>query len=170
MACFAKRHQAISRCFLILQKGSRQCWRGTRQRLRKMRENFSQANEQGIAHHEHNGSPRREDISQDEVLTAQAYSGPNSEYLGELGMVMSQPGLSDIARGYRYATKSIPSKSSAWPEPIGDCNKDCTVSRQLGVPCRHTIYSKLEAGMLLAKQDVHPRQHLREPISRNPYR
>lgn len=111
-----------------------------------------------------------DNCSQDEVLTARAYSGPGSEYLGELRMVMSQPGLSLVAREYRYATRSIPSKSCAWPEPISDCNEDCTVSWQLGTPCRHTIYNKLEAGMLLAKWDVHPRWHLREPTSRNPYR
>ncbi|EFY95426.1 transposase [Metarhizium robertsii ARSEF 23] len=111
-----------------------------------------------------------DNCSQDEVLTARAYSGPGSEYLGELRMVMSQPGLSLVAREYRYATRSIPSKSCAWPEPIGDCNEDCTVSWQLGTPCRHTIYNKLEAGMLSAKWDVHPRWHLREPTSRNPYR
>ena len=110
-----------------------------------------------------------DNCSQDEVLTARAYSGPGSEYLWELRMVMSQPGLSLVAREYRYATRSIPSKSCACPEPIGDCNEDCTVSWQLGVPCRHTIYNKLEAGMLLAKWDVHPRWHLREPTSRNPY-
>ncbi|OWT42453.1 transposase [Pochonia chlamydosporia 170] len=111
-----------------------------------------------------------DNCSQDEVLTARAYSGPGSEYLGELRMVMSQPGLSLLAREHRHAVKSIPSRSCPWPEPIGKCNEDCTVSWQLGIPCSHTIYNKLEAGTFLTKWDVHPRWHLREPTSRNPYR
>ena len=108
--------------------------------------------------------------SQDEVLTARAYSGPGSEYLGELRIVVSQPGLNLVAREYRYAARSIPSKACPWPEPIGTCNESCTLSWQLGVPCRHTLYTKLESGTPLTKWDVHPRWHLRQPTSRNPYR
>ncbi len=85
-------------------------------------------------------------------------------------MVMSQPGLNLISREFRHAARSIPSKSCPWPEPIGVCNEDCTVSWQLGIPCRHTIYKKLGADTSFAKWDVHPRWHLREPTSRNCYR
>ena len=38
------------------------------------------------------------------------------------------------------------------------------------IPCCHTIYNKLAAGTVLTKWDVHPRWHLREPNSCNPYR
>ncbi|KAM4061906.1 MULE transposase [Hirsutella rhossiliensis] len=111
-----------------------------------------------------------DNCSQDEVLTSRTYSGPGSEYLGELRTVMSEPGLKLIAKEHRQALRSIPSRSRPWPEPIGDCNEDCSVSWQLGIPCCHTIYNKLEAGIPLTKWDVHPRWHLREPTSHNPYR
>ena len=111
-----------------------------------------------------------DNCSQDEVLTGRVYSGPGSEYLGELRIVMSQAGLKLVAREHRRALKAIPSRSCPWPEPIGNCNEACTVSWQLGIPCCHTIYKKLAAGLFLTKWDVHPRWHLREPTSRNPYR
>ncbi|OAQ58403.1 transposase [Purpureocillium lilacinum] len=91
-------------------------------------------------------------------------------YLGELRTVMSEPGLKLVTKEHRRALRSIPSRSRPWPEPIGDCNEACSVSWQLGIPCSHTIYNKLEAGTPLTKWDVHPRWHLREPISHNPYR
>ena len=111
-----------------------------------------------------------DNCSQDEVLTSRTYSGPGSEYLGELRRVMSEPGLKLIAKEHRQALRSIPSRSRPWPETIGDCNEDCAVSWQLGIPCCHTIYNKLEAGIPLTKWDVHSRWHLREPTSHNPYR
>ncbi|KJZ70653.1 hypothetical protein HIM_09973 [Hirsutella minnesotensis 3608] len=110
-----------------------------------------------------------DNCSQDEVLTARKYSGPGSEYLGELRIVMSQPGLDILANEHRHYLKSMPTKSRPWPKPIGNCNEDCSVSWQLGIPCRHTISEKLEAGTILTKWDVHPRWHLRQPTSRNPY-
>ena len=73
-----------------------------------------------------------DNCSQDEVLTSRTYSGPGSEYLGELRTVMSEPGLKLIAKEHRQALRSIPSRSRPWPEPIGDCNEDCAVSWQLG--------------------------------------
>ncbi|KAK4077247.1 hypothetical protein Purlil1_12430 [Purpureocillium lilacinum] len=108
--------------------------------------------------------------AQDEVLTSGMYSGSGSEYLGELRTVMSEPGLKLVTKEHRRALRSIPSRSRPCPEPIGDCNEACSVSWQLGIPCSHTIYKKLEVGTPLAKWDVHPRWHLREPISHNPYR
>ncbi|OAQ60413.1 transposase [Purpureocillium lilacinum] len=44
-----------------------------------------------------------DNCSQDEVLTARTYFGPGSEYLGELRMVVSQPGLDLIAKEHRRA-------------------------------------------------------------------
>ena len=108
--------------------------------------------------------------AQDEVLTSGTYSGPGSEYLGELRTVMSEPGLRLITKQHRRALRSIPSRSRPWPEPIEECSGDCSVSWQLGIPCCHTIYNKLAAGTALTKWDVHPRWHLREPTSCNPYR
>ncbi|KJZ68513.1 hypothetical protein HIM_12097 [Hirsutella minnesotensis 3608] len=110
-----------------------------------------------------------DNCSQDEVLTSRTYSGPGSEYLGELRTAMSEPGLKLIAKEHRQALRSIPSRSRPWPEPIGNCNEDCSISWQLGIPCCHTIYNKLEAGIHLTTWDVHPRWHLREPTSHNPY-
>ena len=101
--------------------------------------------------------------SQDEVLTARAHSGPGSEYLGELPTVMSRTGLGLITREHRRAFRSIPTRSCPWPESIGNCGEDCTISWQQGIPCHHTIYAKLEAAACLTKWDVHPRWHLREP-------
>ncbi|KAK4068501.1 hypothetical protein Purlil1_13791 [Purpureocillium lilacinum] len=39
--------------------------------------------------------------SQDEVLTSRTYSGPGSEYLGELRSVMSEPGLKHVSKEHR---------------------------------------------------------------------
>ena len=111
-----------------------------------------------------------DDCSQDEVLTSRKYSGLGSEYLGELTIVISEPGLQLVAKEHRRALRSVPSGSRPWPEPIGVCNENCSVSYQLGIPCCHTIYNKLEAGTALTKWDVHPRWHLREPTWDNPYR
>ncbi|OAQ60400.1 transposase [Purpureocillium lilacinum] len=105
----------------------------------------------------------------DEVLTSRTYSGPGSEYLGELRSVISESGLKLVSKEHRRALRSIPSRTRPWPKPIGDCNEECSVSWQLGVPCCHTIYNKLETGTSLTKWDVHPRWHLREPTSHNPY-
>ena len=85
-------------------------------------------------------------------------------------MVISDPGLKLVTKEHRRALGSIPSRSRPWPEPIGDCNDNCSVSWQLGIPCCHTIFNKLEAAMPLTKWDVHPRWHLGEPTSHNPYR
>ncbi|OAQ58559.1 transposase [Purpureocillium lilacinum] len=97
-----------------------------------------------------------DNCSQDEVLTSRTYSGSGLEYLGELRTVMSEPGLKLIVTSLAGADR--------------DCNEDCAVSWQLGIPCCHTIYNKLEAGISLTKWDVHPRWHLREPTSHNCYR
>lgn len=44
--------------------------------------------------------------SQDEVLTSRKYSGPGSEYLGELRTVMSEPGLRLVTKEHRRALRS----------------------------------------------------------------
>lgn len=82
---------------------------------------------------------------------------------------MSELGLKLVAKEHRRALRSILSRSHPQPEPIGDYNKDYSVSQQLGIPCRHIIYNKLEAGTPLTKWDVYPRWHLRELTSHNPY-
>jgi hypothetical protein len=112
----------------------------------------------------------RQSCAQDEVLTAREHVGRGSEYLGELRHIVSQKALSLIAREHRKALKGIPSPSNPWPDAIGTCNDDCTVSIELGIPCYHTIYGKLMAATSLTKWDIHPRWHLREPVSRDVYR
>ena len=108
--------------------------------------------------------------AQDEVLTGRQYCGQGSEYLGELPSVVSHKCLALITREYRNAMKAMPSKTHPWPEPIGSCNKDCTVSTELGIPCRHLIYTNLETSTPFTKWDVHPRWHLRQSGSTDPYR
>lgn len=112
----------------------------------------------------------RQASAQDEVLTAREHVGPGSEYLGELPQVVSQKALSLITREHRKALKGIPTRANPWPVAIRPCNEDCSVSIGLGIPCHHTIYGKLMAGASLTQWDIHPRWHLREPVSRDVYR
>ncbi|KHO11405.1 hypothetical protein MAA_10920 [Metarhizium robertsii ARSEF 23] len=112
----------------------------------------------------------RQACAQDEVLTAREHLGRGSEYLGDLPQVVSQKGLSMITREYRKALKGIPSPSNPWPDAITTCNDDCNVSIELGIPCHHTLYRKLTTTVPLTKWDIHPRWHLREPVSRDVYR
>lgn len=112
----------------------------------------------------------RQACAQDEVLTAREHVGHGSEYLGELPYMVSKKALALITREHRKALKGIPSSSKPWPDDIGTCNDECNVSFELGVPCHHTIYVKLTAATPLTKWDIHPRWHLREPVSRDVYR
>lgn len=112
----------------------------------------------------------RQACAQDEVLTAREHVGHGSEYLGELPQVVSKKALALITREHRKALRGIPSSSRPWPDDVGTCNDECNVSFELGVPCHHTIYAKLMAATPLTKWDIHPRWHLREPISRDVYR
>ena len=108
--------------------------------------------------------------AQGEVLTLREYTGRGAEYLGELPRVISQKALRLITQEYRRALTAIPSPSNLRPGSIGLCDDDCTPSVELGIPCRHTILSKLEGNVPLAKWDVHPRWHLRQSTSTDPYR
>lgn len=112
----------------------------------------------------------RQACAQDEVLTSQEHVGRGSEYLGELPQTVSQKALGLISREYRKALKNMPSPINPWPDSVGACNDDCTVSIELGIPCHHTIHRKLISASHLAKWDVHPRWHLRESVSRDIYR
>jgi hypothetical protein len=112
----------------------------------------------------------KESCANDEVLTAREYSGPGSEYLGELPAVISQKGLRLITTQYRLALRAFPSARNPNPPFIGSCNEDCSVSGQLGIPCYHKIYEKLEGGTAFSKWDIHPRWHIRTPSARDPYR
>jgi hypothetical protein len=111
-----------------------------------------------------------EACARDEVLTSREYTGQGAEYLGELPQVISQKALRLISREYRRALTAIPNPSNPRPKGLGLCSDDCTPSVELGIPCCHTILSKLEGNVPLAKWDVHPRWHLRQSISTDPYR
>jgi hypothetical protein len=111
-----------------------------------------------------------EACARDEVLTSREYTGRGAEYLGELPQVISQKALRLISREHRRALTAIPSPSNPRPKGIGLCSDDCTPSAELGIPCCHTILSKLEGNVPLAKWDVHPRWHLRQPTSTDPHR
>ncbi|RYC78170.1 hypothetical protein BFJ63_vAg18956 [Fusarium oxysporum f. sp. narcissi] len=106
----------------------------------------------------------------DEVLTAREYIGSSSEYLGELRTAISSKGLGLINKQYRLARKAMPTGKNPFPEPLGGCNDDCSVSVELGIPCCHKVYSRLGSATPFTKWEVHPRWRLREPSSRDPYR
>ncbi|KNB04513.1 hypothetical protein FOXG_06581 [Fusarium oxysporum f. sp. lycopersici 4287] len=106
----------------------------------------------------------------DEVLTAREYMGSSSEYLGELRIALSSKGLGLTTKQYRLAKKAMPTGKNPFPDPLGDCGEECSVSTELGIPCCHKIYSKLVSGMPFTRWEVHPRWRLREPSSQDPYR
>ena len=107
---------------------------------------------------------------QDDVLTAPQYLGSIGNYLGELRATMSSKGLGLINKQYRIARKFLPTGKTPFPEPIGPCDDDCTVSIELGIPCYHKIYAKLDSSTHFTKWEVHPRWRLRESVSQDPYR
>ncbi|EGY20890.1 uncharacterized protein VDAG_02414 [Verticillium dahliae VdLs.17] len=106
----------------------------------------------------------------DEVLTSRGFLGPGSEYLGELRTVMSSKGLRLIGTQYRIACKAMPTGRIPFPEPLQECNDECSVSLELGIPCCHKIYSKLGSATSFKKWEVHPRWRLRESSTQDPYR
>ncbi|KAK4067510.1 hypothetical protein Purlil1_13843 [Purpureocillium lilacinum] len=106
----------------------------------------------------------------DEVLTLREYTGPSSEFLGELRTVLSSKGLALIMKQYRLAKKALPTRKNPFPDRLEDCSDGCSVSIELGIPCCHKIYSKLGSGLPFTRWDVHPRWHLRPSSSRDPYR
>lgn len=106
----------------------------------------------------------------DEVLSCRAFMGPSSEYLGELGSAVSSKALNLIHKQYRQARRAMPTRSNPFPKPLGDCNDDCSVSIELGIPCCHRIYAKLSSAEPLTKWEVHPRWRLRPSKSHNIYR
>ncbi|KAJ3455341.1 hypothetical protein MRS44_013941 [Fusarium solani] len=108
--------------------------------------------------------------AEDEVLTAREYLSLSSEYLGELRASISSKGLGLITKQYRLARKAMSTGKNPFPDPLGDCSEDCSVSVELGIPCCHKIYSKIGSGTPFTKWDVHPRWRLRESASRDPYR
>jgi hypothetical protein len=93
----------------------------------------------------------------DEVLTAREYMGSGSEYLGDLRAAISSKGLGLINKQYRLARKAMPTGKNPFPKPLGDCNDDCSVSVELGIPCCHKVYSKLGSAASFTRWEVHPR-------------
>ncbi|KAG6997080.1 hypothetical protein FOFC_07968 [Fusarium oxysporum] len=106
----------------------------------------------------------------DEVLTAREYMGSGSEYLGDLRAAISSKGLGLINKQYRLARKAMPTGKNPFPKPLGDCNDDCSVSVELGIPCCHKVYSKLGSAASFTRWEVHPRWRLRESSAQDPYR
>ena len=107
---------------------------------------------------------------QDDVLTAPQYLGSIGNYLGELRTTMSSKGLRLINKQYRIARKFLPTGKNPFPDSIGPCDDDCTVSIELGIPCYHKVYAKLDSATPFTKWEVHPRWRLRESVSEDPYR
>ncbi|KAH7462854.1 hypothetical protein FOMA001_g18404 [Fusarium oxysporum f. sp. matthiolae] len=106
----------------------------------------------------------------DEVLTAREYIGSSSGYLGELRTALSSKGLGLITKQYWLAKKAMRTEKNPFPDPLGDCGEECSVSTEFGIPCCHRIYSKLVNGMPFTRWEVHPRWRLREPSSQDAYR
>ncbi|KEY71447.1 hypothetical protein S7711_10113 [Stachybotrys chartarum IBT 7711] len=107
--------------------------------------------------------------AQDGILTRSEYSKQSSSYLGELRTTMSAKGLTLITWQYRRALKGVPTKSNPRPEPIRDCDTNCLVPVELGIPCYHEIYAKLVSGKSFSRWEVHQRWHLREHTAGDPY-
>ncbi|KAH7110974.1 hypothetical protein B0J13DRAFT_660315 [Dactylonectria estremocensis] len=108
--------------------------------------------------------------AQDEILTAREYLGLSGDYLGELRTVISSKDLGLNNKQYRIARKAMPTGKTPFPDPLPECNDDCSVSIELGVPCCHKNYSKLGSTASFTKWKVHPRWRRRESSSRDPYR
>ncbi|EGY20871.1 uncharacterized protein VDAG_02395 [Verticillium dahliae VdLs.17] len=111
----------------------------------------------------------RDACANDEVLTDRAYLGSSSEYLGELRTVVSSKGLMLIHRQYLIARKAMPTGKTPYPEPLGPCDNNCSVSIELGIPCSHKVHARIMSNAPFTKWDVHPRWRLRPSSSRNPY-
>jgi hypothetical protein len=107
---------------------------------------------------------------QDDVLTAPQYLGSIGNYLGELRTTISSKGLGLINKQYRIARKFLPTGKNPFPDSIGPCDNDCTVSIELGIPCYHKVYAKLDSATPFTKWEVHTRWRLRESVSEDPYR
>ncbi len=112
----------------------------------------------------------RHACAEDEVLTSREHIGSSSEYLGDLPLTVSFKGLRLISKQYRLAMKTMPTGRNPLPTRLANCDDNCSVSVELGIPCCHKIYSKLLSGTRFTKWDVHPRWHLRESSSQDPYR
>lgn len=86
------------------------------------------------------------------------------EYLGELPRNISLKGLLLIQDEYRHYEGSIPKDNRPSKRPLGDCGEGCTVSLQLGVPCRHIIADRISKKETLSLNDVHHHWHLQQPL------
>jgi hypothetical protein len=112
----------------------------------------------------------RQKCAADEILTSRDFTGPSAEYLGELPRCISSKALGLIRQEYRIARKAMPSGRVPNPRPLQPCDNYCTASIQFGIPCCHTIATKLIDSARFTKYDIHPRWWLREPHSGDPYR
>ncbi|KAJ4213124.1 hypothetical protein NW760_015191 [Fusarium oxysporum] len=108
--------------------------------------------------------------AQVEVLTAREYLGSSGDYLGDLPTVISSKALGLINKQYRIARKAMPTGKNPFPGPLSDCNDDCSVSVELGVPCCHKVYAKLGSATSFTRYGVHPHWRLRDSSSQDPYR
>lgn len=107
--------------------------------------------------------------AQDEVLTAREYYGPSAEYLGELRFIASSKALRLITQERRKMLASIPTRQNPHPTQLGLCGEECSISIELGIPCCHTLYLKMEEGTVLSKWEIHHWWHLRDSSEGNPY-
>ena len=106
----------------------------------------------------------------DDVLSYRAFTGPNSDYLGELRSAISSKALSLIHKQYRQARRAMPRRGNPFPRPLGGYTDDCSVSIELGIPCHYRIYAKLSSAEPFQKWEIHPRWRLRPATSQNIYR
>ncbi|KAJ6439012.1 hypothetical protein O9K51_08416 [Purpureocillium lavendulum] len=76
----------------------------------------------------------------DEVLTSREYTGPSSEFLGELRTVLSSKGLALIMKQYRLAKKALPTRKNPFPDRLEGCSDDCSVSIELDLRTLHKLF------------------------------
>jgi hypothetical protein len=106
----------------------------------------------------------------DEVLRDREFLGSSSDYLGELRSIASSKCLKLINIQYRQVRKALPTGKNPNPRPLDPCTDECSISTELGIPCCHTIHSRVCSTEAFTKWDIHPCWRLRETSSQDPYR
>jgi hypothetical protein len=76
-------------------------------------------------------------------------------WLGNTPRVVASLALRKVTIQYRHMLGSLPTPQNRNPTPLPPCHSQFT--RQYGIPCRHELFRRHEAGSLvLQKEDFHP--------------
>lgn len=91
-------------------------------------------------------------------------------YLGNISTKISGKALDLINEEHRHVIAAIPKDGRPPQRPLGPCDDDCTVSTQLGIPCRHVIFDYAEKLQPLNLEDIHHHWHLQRDLAdEDPY-